>query len=262
MLSTDGYETVLVEHGDNHVVTITLNRPHAMNSFNQRMCDEFTRFWEEVRLDDDVHVIVLRAAGERAFCTGVDVKEGIARPTNKWSQIDPGDHLGPKANKCWKPVVAAVNGMAAGGAFYWLNESDVVICADDATFFDPHVSYGMVASLEPIGLSRRVPLGEALRMALMGLEERVTAETALRIGLVTEVVAAPQLWARAAAIATAIAGNPPAAVQGTVRAVWESLDHGRTVALAQGLAYTQIGSPDGIRSAARGSAVKPEPRLR
>lgn len=262
MLSRDGYETVLIEHGDDHVATITLNRPQAMNSFNQRMCDEFTRFWDDVRLDDDVHVVVLRAAGERAFCTGVDVKEGIAKAANKWSQVDPGDQLGPKANKCWKPVVAAVNGMAAGGAFYWLNEADVVICAQDATFFDPHVSYGMVASLEPIGLSRRVPLGEALRIALMGLEERVTAETALRIGLVTEVVASSELWARAREIAAAISRNPPAAVQGTVRAVWESLDHGRSVAMAQGLAYTQIGSPDGIRSAARGNAVKPAPRLR
>ncbi|MFJ3212642.1 enoyl-CoA hydratase/isomerase family protein [Streptomyces flaveolus] len=262
MLSTDDYETVLVEHGEDHVATVTLNRPEAMNSFNQRMCDEFSRFWHEVRLDDDVRAVVLRARGDRAFCTGVDVKQGIAKPANKWSQADPGEQLGPKANRCWKPVVAAVNGMAAGGAFYWLNESDVVICAEDATFFDPHVSYGMVASLEPIGLSRRIPLGEALRIALMGLEERVTAATALRIGLVSETVPPTRLWDRAHEIAAAIAKNPPEAVQGTVRAVWESLDHGRSVAMAQGLAYTQIGSPEGIRSTARAAAKKPTPRLR
>lgn len=261
-LSTDGYETILVDVGDDHVATVTLNRPQAYNSFNQQMCDEFSRFWHDVRLDDDVHVIVLRAAGEKAFCTGVDVKQGIAKPDNKWSQTDPGAQLGPKANHCWKPVVCAVNGMAAGGAFYWINECDIVICADDATFFDPHVSYGMVAALEPIGLTYRIPLGEALRIALMGLEERVTAATARQIGLVTEVTAAAELWSRAAEIAAAIARNSPAAVQGTVRAVWESLDHGRTVGQMQGLAYTQIGSPDGIRSAERGSADRPIARLR
>ncbi|MET0521338.1 MAG: enoyl-CoA hydratase/isomerase family protein [Jiangellaceae bacterium] len=261
-LPLTGYETILVEVGDDHVATVTLNRPKAYNSFNQQMCDEFSRFWHDVRLDDDIHAIVLRAAGDKAFCTGVDVKQGIDKPANKWSQSDPGAQLGPKANHCWKPVVCAVNGMAAGGAFYWINESDIVICADDATFFDPHVSYGMVAALEPIGLSHRVPLGEALRIALMGLEERVCASTARSISLVTEVTEPGDLWARAAEIAAAIARNSPSAVQGTVRAVWESLDHGRTVGLLQGLAYTQIGSPDGIRSAERSSAPRPTPRVR
>jgi enoyl-CoA hydratase/carnithine racemase len=120
----------------------------------------------------------------------------------------------------------------------------------------------MVAALEPIGLSRRVPLGEALRIALMGLEERVTATTAQSIGLVSEITSPADLWSRAAEIAAAIARNSPMAVQGTVRAVWESLDHGRTVGQLQGLAYTQIGSPDGIRSAERAKAARPQARLR
>ena len=67
------FETVLVDVAG-HVVTVTLNRPQAMNSFNQRMCDEFEAIWRRVREDDDIHVVVLRAAGDRAFCTGVDVK--------------------------------------------------------------------------------------------------------------------------------------------------------------------------------------------
>ena len=261
-LPVDGYETILVEVGKDYVATVTLNRPQAYNSFNQQMCDEFTRFWRDVSLDDDIHVVVLRAVGDKAFCTGVDVKQGISKPKNKWSQVDPGTQLGPKANRCWKPVVCAVNGMAAGGAFYWINESDVVICGSDATFFDPHVSYGMVAALEPIGLARRIHLGDALRIALMGLEERVTAETARSIGLVTEVVSPEDLWARAGEIARSIARNPPTAIQGTVRAVWESLDHGRSVAQAQGLAYTQIGSPEGIRSSPRQNVSRPTPRYR
>lgn len=237
-------KTVLFEVTD-HVATITLNRPQAMNSFNQEMLEEFALIWRTVKADDDVRVVVLRGSGDRAFSTGMDVKEGIDRHPNVWSQTDPGEFLSPKLNQVWKPLVCAVHGMAAGGAFYWLNEADILICSDDATFFDPHVSYGLTAALEPIGLARRIPLGETLRIALLGLDERVSAARALQIGLVSEVLPGEQLWSRADEIARIIAAKPPAAIQGTVRAIWESLDSTRTQALRTGLSYTQIGNPVG-----------------
>ncbi|WP_328675597.1 enoyl-CoA hydratase/isomerase family protein [Streptomyces sp. NBC_01261] len=237
-------KTVLFEVSD-HVATVTLNRPQAMNSFNQRMLEDFSALWDRVKTDDDVHVVVLRGSGERAFSTGMDVKEGIDRHPNAWSQTDPGEFLSPKLNQVWKPLVCAVHGMAAGGAFYWLNEADILICSEDATFFDPHVSYGLTAALEPIGLARRIPLGETLRIALLGLDERLSAARALQIGLVSEVLPGEQLWDRADEIARVIAAKPPAAIQGTVRAIWESLDATRTQALRTGLSYTQIGNPIG-----------------
>lgn len=237
-------KTVLYEVTD-HVATLTLNRPHAMNSFTQETLDDFARIWHTVKEDDGVRVVVLRGAGERAFSTGMDVKEGIHRHPNVWTQTDPGEFLSPKLNQVWKPLVCAVHGMAAGGAFYWLNEADIVICSEDATFFDPHVSYGLTAALEPIGLARRIPLGETLRIALLGLDERVSAARALQIGLVGEVLERDRLWERADEIARIIAAKPPAAIQGTVRAIWESLDTGRTQALRTGLSYTQIGNPIG-----------------
>ncbi|MFJ9629392.1 enoyl-CoA hydratase/isomerase family protein [Streptomyces sp. NPDC101175] len=237
-------KTVLFEVTD-HVATLTLNRPQAMNSFNQEMLEEFALIWQRVKTDDDVRVVVLRGSGERAFSTGMDVKEGIDRHPNVWSQTDPGEFLSPKLNQVWKPLVCAVHGMAAGGAFYWLNEADILICSQDATFFDPHVSYGLTAALEPIGLARRIPLGETLRIALLGLDERVSAARALQIGLVSEVLPDGELWDRADEIARVIAAKPPAAIQGTVRAIWESLDSTRTQALRTGLSYTQIGNPIG-----------------
>lgn len=246
-------QTVLYELTD-HVATVTLNRPDVMNSFNQAMLDDFAAIWQAVKTDDDVRVVVLRAAGDRAFCTGVDVKEGIDRHPNVWSQTDPGEQLSPKLNQVWKPLVCAVHGMAAGGAFYWLNEADIVICSADATFFDPHVSYGMTAALEPIGLARRIPLGEALRIALLGLDERLSAARALQVGLVSEVLPRTELWSRADEIARIIAAKPPAAIQGTVRAIWESLDVSRTQALRTGLSYTQLGNPIGTAEVDR-SAV-------
>lgn len=254
-------ETVTFEVTD-HVATVTLNRPEAMNGFNQRMLEEFGILWQTVKTDDDVRVVVLRGAGDRAFCTGMDVKEGIDRHPNVWSQTDPGEFLSPKLNQVWKPLVCAVHGMAAGGAFYWLNEADIMICSEDATFFDPHVSYGLTAALEPIGLARRIPLGEALRIALLGLDERVSAARALQIGLVSEVLPRERLWQRADDIARIIAAKPPAAIQGTVRAIWESLDSTRAQALRTGLSYTQIGNPVGKAEVDRSAVPRGQWTLR
>ncbi|MCD4533033.1 enoyl-CoA hydratase/isomerase family protein [Nocardioides sp. cx-169] len=257
----DPYRTVLFDVSD-HVATVTLNRPDRMNAFDQTMVDEFRELWHRVRQDDDIHVVVLRAAGDRAFCTGVDVGKGLDKAENVWSREDPGRGLGPKQNKVWKPVVAAVHGLVAGGAFYWLNESDIIISADDAMFFDPHVSYGMTSALEPIGLARRIPLGEALRWALIGLDERMSAERAREIGLVSELVPYPGLWDRADKLARIIAAKPPVAIQGTVKAIWETLDLDRETAQAVGFDYTVIGNPIGMSQVSRETFVKPEWRLR
>lgn len=233
-----------------HVATITINRPEAMNSFTKLMLAEFGAVWRDLAEDDDVHCVVLRAAKGRAFSTGVDVKAaqepgGAIMHDNVWVAADPGEKLGPKAMKCWKPVVCAVHGLAAGGAFYWIAECDIVICSDDAAFFDPHVTYGMTAALEPILASYRMPLGDVLRMTLLGNDERISAATALRIGLVTEVTTPDALWDRADELARKIAAKPPAATQGSVRAIWESLDQPRTIALQTALKYCQLGNPIG-----------------
>ncbi|WP_231241751.1 enoyl-CoA hydratase/isomerase family protein [Nocardioides sp. cx-173] len=244
------------------VATITLNRPEKLNSFNQRMLDEFREIWHRVRSDDAIHVVVLRAAGDRAFSTGLDVTEGFDMAENVWSLDDPGLSLSPKHNKVWKPVVAALQGMVAGGAFYWVNDCDIVISADDATFFDPHVSYGLTSALEPIGLARKIPLGEVLRWALLGLDERMSAERAREIGLVSELVPFAELHSRADEIARIIAAKPAAAVQGTVKAIWETLDMDRATAQAVGLNYTSIGNPIGKAEVSRDGFVKPKWTLR
>ncbi|OBH32620.1 enoyl-CoA hydratase [Mycobacterium sp. E342] len=240
------FETITLEVDESHrVATITLNRPGQLNAFNRAMCEEMARAWRTVKLDDAVNAVVLRAAGDRAFSAGLDIKTPYGQPENIWNHEDPGEALSPKWQKMWKPVVCAVRGMCTAGAFYFVNESDVVICSEDATFFDSHVSAGLVCALEPIGLMRRIGLGETLRIALMGNDERVSADTALRIGLVSEVVPAEQLWDRAHEIAAAIAAKPPTATQGTVKAIWESLDKPYRAAMEQGLIYTRLGNPLG-----------------
>jgi enoyl-CoA hydratase/carnithine racemase len=237
------FETILLDKSENGVATITLNRPERMNSFTVKMAEELRSLWRAFREDDDVRAVVLRASEGRAFCTGVDVAELWPQPLDRpYDYEDPGEFLGPKSNKLWKPIITAVHGLAAGGAFYFLNESDVVICSDDAQFFDPHVTFGMVAAVEPIGALHHMPYQELMRMALMGNDERISAETALRISLVTEICPKDALWARAAEIAERIAAKPATAVQGTIKAVWEALDRPRSAAVAGAAAYTQIGN--------------------
>ncbi|WP_063044368.1 enoyl-CoA hydratase/isomerase family protein [Nocardia pseudovaccinii] len=260
------FETILLEVDPvDRVATITLNRPDRLNAFDRTMCEEIERAWHIVKLDDAVHAVVVRAAGDRAFSAGLDIKKPYGQPASVWHHEDPGEALSPKWQKMWKPVVCAVHGLCTAGAFYFVNEADIVICSTEATFFDSHVSAGLVSALEPVGLMRRVGLGDTLRMALMGNDERVGADTALRIGLVTEVVERDRLWARAHEIAATVAAKPPAATQGTVKAIWESLDKPYRAALDHGLIYTRLGNPIGTAQLADDSAphrVSTEPRIR
>jgi enoyl-CoA hydratase/carnithine racemase len=257
-----GFETIRYEVADDHVATITLNRPEVLNAFDRQMCEEVRAAWKLVKDDPAVHAVVLQAEGDRAFCAGLDTKKSYGQPDDVWNHEDPGELLSPKWQQVWKPVVCAVQGICTAGAFYFVNEADVVICSEDATFFDSHVTYGLVSALEPVGLMRKVGLAETLRIALSGNDERVTAETALRISLVTEVVPRADLRARAHEIAAGIARKPTSATQGTVRAIWESLDRPYRAAMQQGLLYTRVGNPIGQAEVAEKGPDRPAPRSR
>ncbi len=234
------FETIIVER-EGHVAWVTLNRPRSHNAFNPTMLRELSKTWRSFRSDDDVRAIVLTATGDRAFCVGIDRHEteftnlsgsdNLYGTSNNFMYDDPGEDLGPKSCDLWKPVIAAVNGMACAGAFYMLAECDVIVAADHATFFDPHVTYAMAAVYEPIKMLQRMPLGEVLRMSLLGNHERMTAATAHRIGLVSEVCPNSELIDRAAWLARTIASQPPVGVQATLRAIWAAAEMGSTNAL-------------------------------
>lgn len=245
------FETIQVDFVG-HVCRITLDRPEALNAFDDRMQDELRRTWRALRSIDEVRAVVLGAAGDRAFCTGVDRSQamtalegggtGLYGTSNDYMYDDPGADLGPKVCDLWKPVVAAVNGMCCGGAFYLIAECDVIVAAEGATFFDPHVTYGMAAVYEPMKMAQRMPLGEVLRLTLLGSHERMTAATALRVGLVSEVVPLDELEAAAGWLAETIASQPPRAVQGSLRAIWAANDLGRLDALALAPAVLAAGT--------------------
>lgn len=233
------FSTLRLER-DGGVATLTLNRPDRLNAIDSAMGAELPEAWRQLDADESVRAIVVSGAG-RGFCTGLDVRERAVNTPSPDQRTDMRSAVHLTAIHCgvWKPVITAVNGVCAGGGLHFVADSDITICAESATFLDPHVSVGQVSALEPIGLARRIPFEMVMRMALLGREERVDAPTALRCGLVSEVVSDALLLERAYALASAVARNSPAAVMATKRALWESLDHGLGAALEHGWAILQ-----------------------
>ena len=267
------FDTLLVTV-DDHVATVVLNRPEAHNAFTADMQRDCQALWKTIRADDDVRVVVLTGAGDQAFCTGIDRNEpctalddtpALYGTSNNFMYDDPGDWLGPKSNDLWKPVIGAVNGMACGGAFYFLGECDVLVAAEHATFFDPHVTYGMPAVYEPMKMLGLMPFGEVMRMSLTGNGERISAASAREMGLVSEVVPSNQLAEAADRLARTIAANPPWAVQGTLRSIWAARDLGRLGSRTMAASILSAATDKAaLASGAEGfsSGKRPEPRIR
>lgn len=259
-------ETLLFEVTDG-VAVITLNRPERHNSADEAMCRELRELYTELRYDDAVRTVVLTGAGDKAFCTGIDRDYAMdnRQPSSPFMMNDPMLALGPKQADLWKPVIAAVNGMACGGAFYALGESEIIVASEHATFFDPHTSYGMAACYEPILLYGQLPWGELCRLALMGNYERMSAARAERLGFVSEVVPHAGLLDAAMEIATRLATLPAVAVQGTLRSLWAARTMARDQAVAMASSFVELGNrPEALAEgqALFASGARQEPRLR
>jgi len=262
MAAIPSFDTLGYEEDDG-VAWVTLDRPDVYNAFNAVMQRELRTLWRALRRHDDVRAVVLTGAGDKAFCTGIDRNEALGDATGDatvgedgeavhvgagstpFMFDDPGDDLGPKTCDLWKPVIGAVNGMACGGAFYLLGEVDFIIATEQATFFDPHVTYGMAASFEPLQMTGRMPFGELARMTLLGASERMSAQRAHEVGLVSELAAdVADLRERAEWAARQIADAPALAVQGSLRALWAGRDLTRGQALALGYAFVGLGNSE------------------
>ncbi|MER6126499.1 enoyl-CoA hydratase/isomerase family protein [Streptomyces sp. NPDC001795] len=231
------------------VAVVTLDRPAKLNAVDLTMACELADCWRALRFDDSVRAVVLTGAGERAFCTGLDRDADVPQPGSPYMVDDPLLRIGPKANDLWKPVIAAVRGMACGGAFYLLGESEFTVADTTAAFFDPHTTYGMVSAYESVYMAHRMPYGEAARMALMGTAERISAQRAYEVGLVSELTAPGGALEAAISCAAVIASYPPEGVQGTVRALWAAKEAARAQAFAQAPALITLGNLPAERQA-------------
>jgi enoyl-CoA hydratase len=234
---TGGFATLDVRR-EGHVGWLVFDRPDRGNAMDAVMLTELETAWRQLDDDPEVRVIVNTGNGS-AFQTGLDVRQLAQDPEALREQSRRTKRAELKLtawhNQVWKPVIAAVNGVCAGGGLHFVADADVVLASSDATFLDPHVSIGQVTAYEAVALVRKSPMEAIVRMAFMGRHERITAERARQLGILSEVVETPeQLRERAQELAEAIARNSPAAMAATKRALWGALELGLTDACRRG----------------------------
>jgi len=221
--------TTLDVRRDGHVGWLVFDRPGRGNAMDATMLAELEAAWRQLDADEAVRVIVNTGNGP-AFQTGLDVGQLARDPDALREQSRRTKRAELKLtawhNQVWKPVIAAVNGVCAGGGLHFVADADVVLASSDATFLDPHVSIGQVAAYEAIALVRKSPMEAITRMALTGRHERITAERARRLGILSEVTEPGRLRDRAQELAAVIARNSPAAMAATKRALWGALEVG------------------------------------
>jgi enoyl-CoA hydratase/carnithine racemase len=228
------YETLQVErHGP--VGWLVFDRPAAGNAMDATMLAELERAWQELDADAAVRVIVNTGSGS-AFQTGLDVVQLARDPRALREQSRRTKRAELKLtawhNNVTKPVIAAVNGVCAGGGLHFVADADIVIASATATFLDPHVSIGQVSAYETIGLVAKRPASPVVRLALLGRHERLDAARAYELGLLSEVVAPEALRPRAQELAETIAQHSAEHLAALKRALWAALETGRTEARA------------------------------
>jgi enoyl-CoA hydratase/carnithine racemase len=212
---------------EGHIATVTLNRPDKMNSFSGEMQDSLYRAIKDSSLDKNIRVIILTARG-RAFCAGADVKAMAQRldepggAERDMTQISDRVSLYVLMQKCDKPIICAVNGVAVGGGLDLTLACDIRIASDQARFAEVYIRRGMIpASGGTYFLPRLVGVDRALLMSWTG--DMIDAKEAERIGLVTMVVPHNELEMAAMDLAEKLAKGPPLAIQRAKRAIYDGL---------------------------------------
>jgi enoyl-CoA hydratase/carnithine racemase len=228
------YETLRVERRG-EVGWLTFDRPEVGNAMDATMLGELERAWVELDADPSVTVIVNTGEGT-AFQTGLDVvqlsrePEALREQSRRTKRAEL--RLSAWHNGVQTPVIAAVNGVCAGGGLHFVADADIVIASSDATFLDPHVSIGQVTAFEAIALLRKVPFEAVMRMALVGRHERLSAQRALELGMVSEVVEPDRLRAAAQEVAEKVARRSATALAASKRVLWGALETGLAAARA------------------------------
>jgi enoyl-CoA hydratase/carnithine racemase len=221
------YETLIVER-DGPVGWVVFNRPAVGNAMNAQMMSELEAAWRELDADPAVRVIVNTGEGE-AFQTGLDVaqlardREALREQSRRTKNFEL--RFTAWHNDVWKPVIAAVNGVCAGGGLHFVADADIVIASANATFVDPHVSLGQATVYETIALAKKSPMEATFRLAFLGRHERMTAARAYQLGICSQVIEPPeQLRVEAQALAEKVAQHEPSQLATMKRALWAALE--------------------------------------
>jgi len=223
------------------ICVITLNRPDIDNLIDAENRRELAVAWETFRADDALQVAIFTGAGDTAFCGGADLASfrGGAQPA--YVKRDEGIRTyTAKQNKCWKPVIAAINGFVAGPGLHFLLDADICISVPEATFCDMHMHRtGAVPIIEPIEMARKIPQEAVSRMFLLGPHDPITAQRALDLGLISEIVPRDRLMARATELARQICQADMRLTTGFIESFYKARELGVTEAINRGLIIRQ-----------------------
>jgi enoyl-CoA hydratase len=217
------YETLIVDR-DGAVATVTVNRPKVLNALNAHTLAELAQAIDELDADVDVRAIVLTGAGDRAFIAGADINElATQSPVAGRELARRGQALFARIEQLGKPVIAAIGGFALGGGCELAMACTFRVAADTAKLGQPEVNLGLIPGY---GGSQRLPrlVGKDRAMELILTGRQVTADEALRIGLVTRVVPAAALAQEAKLFAQELASKAPVALRYAKLAIERGVD--------------------------------------
>jgi enoyl-CoA hydratase/carnithine racemase len=215
---------------EDQIMTVTINRPEVLNALDPETHHELSAIFDVFAGDDVLRVAILTAAGNRSFCVGSDLKSKtkVDNPvTQSVKEKPPTGFAGLCARfDLYKPVIAAVNGMAIGGGFELVLACDLAVAAENAVFSMPEPRVGLAALGGGGGLARlvrQIPMKQAMRLILTG--QQITARQALEMGLVNEVVPGDQVLAKARELALEIIACAPLAIEASKAVALSSLSN-------------------------------------
>lgn len=204
---------------DGAIATITLHRPEVLHALDATMFDEIERAIQQLAGDDEVRVILITGSGDRAFAAGADIRALTETDAVSGRAVsERGQQVFLGIERCSKPVIACVNGVALGGGCELALACTFRIASDRARLGLPELKLGLIPGY---GGSQRLPrlIGRSAALRLILTGTAVDATEALRLGFVDEVVPAAELMPRAHAVATSIAAMAPLAISGVIEAV-------------------------------------------
>jgi len=253
------FDNLLLER-DGAVATVTINRPKVLNALNTATLDDLRRAILELKADAAVRAIIVTGAGEKSFVAGADINElAVQTPTGGREHALSGQHVFDLIENIGKPVIAAINGYALGGGCELAMACTLRIAADSAKLGQPEVALGIIPGYAGTQrLPRLVGKGAAMEMMLTGTP--VSAEQALRLGLVNRVVPAADLMTEARKLAAQLASGAPMAIRYIISAVNKGFDMPFADACQyEATLFGLVGSTDDMREGTKAFLEKRKP---
>jgi enoyl-CoA hydratase/carnithine racemase len=245
------------------IATVTINRPEAMNAMDRETSQQLAEAFQDFDRDEQLLVAILTGAGDKAFSAGADLKKMYGRAEDGnvaeiW-ETERQWRLGQRL-QVWKPVIAAINGYCLAGGLELAMGCDIRLASETASFGCPEVRWGILHGYGALRLPKTIPLSAAMELLLTG--ERINAQEAFRLGIVSRVVPAAALLPTAHQLAEKICANGPIAIRVTKELAWRGLEMSTEEALRL---YAALGAlvraSQDAREGPRAFAEKRQPRF-